>query len=229
MNYLVNCVYAGAQVVERISTYKVFKLVHLEKRIRHQLFSLRHEERWAFWRWLWGNLRGKVCTDHGYNPLFEVVDALYGPGDNQGEVIQIAEDSFWGRSKQIDIMTPGHTLYLAKQLANNLRRIGFKCEIHDEQFCNFEDIPYIVICAQIMKRLPQRYICYQMEQTINSRWLTEQYFTIMRNAYAVWDYSLVNISYFSQYPELKKETLLCAAWYNRRKCDLFSARSTAGL
>lgn len=205
VNYLVNCVYAGAQVVERISTYKVFKLVHLEKRIRHQLFSLRHEERWAFWRWLWGNLRGKVCTDHGYNPLFEVVDALYGPGDNQGEVIQIAEDSFWGRSKQIDIMTPGHTLYLAKQLANNLRRIGFKCEIHDEQFCNFEDIPYIVICAQIMKRLPQRYICYQMEQTINSRWLTEQYFTIMRNAYAVWDYSLVNISYFSQYPELKKK------------------------
>lgn len=232
VNYFVNCVYSGAQVVRKLATYRAFKLIHLEKRIKHQLFSRKREERLAFWHWLKGSFQGKVCDDHSYNPLFEIVDALYGPGDNQEESVQITDDSFWNfTSKRIDIMTPGHTLYLARQLANNLRRIGFECEIHDEQFCKFEDIPYIIICAQIMKNLPPRYICYQMEQTINSRWLTEQYFTIMKKAYAVWDYSLVNIAYFSQYPELKKklyyvplgiteESVACALPGMQQNCDV---------
>ena len=209
VNYLVNCIYSGAQTVGKLAEYRDFKLIHLEKRIKHQLFSKDRTSRKAFWKWLSGRLHRQTCDDHAYNPLYEVVDALYGPGDNQPEVIQISDDAFWGASRRIDIMTPGHTLYLARRLAENLHRAGYTCEIHDEQFCEFEDIPYIVICAQIMKALPPHYICYQMEQTINSRWLTDQYFAIMRNALAVLDYSLVNVGYFSQYPDIKKKLFYC--------------------
>ena len=44
-----------------------------------------------------------------------------------------------------------------------------------------------------------------MEQTINERWMTENYFRILRGASAILDYSLVNILYFSQFEELKRK------------------------
>ena len=54
-----------------------------------------------------------------------------------------------------------------------------------------------------MSQLPECYIAYQMEQTINSRWLTDKYIEILGQAEAVLDYSKVNIEYFSKYEKIK--------------------------
>ncbi len=56
-----------------------------------------------------------------------------------------------------------------------------------------------------MQQLPPCYICYQMEQTINSRWLSDRYISVLENSKAVLDYSKVNIAYFDRYDEVKNK------------------------
>ena len=107
--------------------------------------------------------------------------------------------------KRIDILTVGHTEYIAGILKEMLVSHGIECNILYEQPELYEDIPYIIICPQIFTKFPPLYIAFQMEQTIDPRWMTEQYFKILRNAYAVFDYSLVNLEYFSKDPEIKNK------------------------
>ena len=95
--------------------------------------------------------------------------------------------------KRVDILTVGHTEYIAGILKEMLVSHGIECNILYEQPELYEDIPYIIICPQIFTKFPPLYIAFQMEQTIDPRWMTEQYFKILRNAYAVFDYSLVNL------------------------------------
>ncbi|VTN10213.1 Uncharacterised protein [Raoultella terrigena] len=49
---------------------------------------------------------------------------------------------------------------------------------------------HIVVCPQMFKQLPKHYIAFQMEQSVNSRWFTEEYFARLNNAVAIFDYSL---------------------------------------
>lgn len=107
--------------------------------------------------------------------------------------------------KRVDILTVGHTEYIAVILKEMLVSHGIECNILYEQPELYEDIPYIIICPQIFTKFPPLYIAFQMEQTIDPRWMTEQYFKILRNAYAVFDYSLVNLEYFSKDPEIKNK------------------------
>lgn len=104
--------------------------------------------------------------------------------------------------ERIDIIVIQHTLYIAELLQGILLSAGINCEIHLKEPEEFKDIPYIMICPQNFKRFPPLYIAFQMEQTINPRWLTEEYINILHNAYAVFDYSMVNIEYFSNDPLL---------------------------
>lgn len=60
------------------------------------------------------------------------------------------------------------------------------------------DIPHFVICPQIFQKLPEKYVAFQMEQSINSRWFTESYFQSLKNAFAIFDYSLTNIRFLNQ-------------------------------
>jgi GR25 family glycosyltransferase involved in LPS biosynthesis len=57
---------------------------------------------------------------------------------------------------------------------------------------------HIVICPQMFPELPKNYVAFQMEQSINPRWFTAEYFAILNNAIAVFDYSLTNIEYLLQ-------------------------------
>lgn len=104
--------------------------------------------------------------------------------------------------KRMDIVTVPHTAYIAQMLQSVLLDAGLDCHIHFSEPDQYDDIPYIIICPQIFKKFPAVYIAFQMEQTINSRWLTEEYMDILHNAYAVFDYSLENIKYFNQDPML---------------------------
>lgn len=104
---------------------------------------------------------------------------------------------------RIDILTVNHTGFIADEIKAMLEANGIECEIHFEQPETYDDIPYIIICPQIFTKFPRLYIAFQMEQTIDPRWMTELYFKILRNAYAVFDYSPVNLEYFGKDPEIK--------------------------
>ena len=103
---------------------------------------------------------------------------------------------------RIDIISVQHTAYVARLLQGILWDAGLECNLYLQEPEQFENIPYIMICPQNFKHFPPLYIAYQMEQTINSRWLTEEYMEILHNAYAILDYSLENINFFSNDPTL---------------------------
>lgn len=84
-----------------------------------------------------------------------------------------------------------------------LSRFNLQAELVTEMPQHFGDGLYIVICPQIYKRLPPREqrIFFQMEQSVSSRWFSQEYLNIMYNSLAVFDYSLKNIQFLeSQRP-----------------------------
>lgn len=107
--------------------------------------------------------------------------------------------------KRIDIMAVEHTAYLAELFRGILIEAGLESQIHLTEPEKYLDIPYFIICPQNFKHFPPVYIAVQMEQTINSRWLTNEYIEILHNAYAVFDYSLENIKFFNNDPLLAKK------------------------
>ncbi len=183
VNYLLGRIDFAHEQVTALSKRRMFKLVHLVDIIKGKLTN------------------STASTD--FNCLHKIDDALYGSGDYTAERIEYKCDI--SAAKRIDIITPGHTLFLAKQLSSYLKECGIESQIHDSSINEFEQIPYILICANIMAQFPKCYICYQMEQTINSRWLTDRYIKVLENAQAVLDYSCVNIEFFNKYEEIKNK------------------------
>lgn len=105
-------------------------------------------------------------------------------------------------SERVGIIVTEHTRYIANIICDCLEKCGLKGEIHIDSVEKYEDIPYIIICPQFLKSFPRLYTVVQMEQTVSTRWMTQDYLNILRNAYAVFDYSMVNINYFSQDPAI---------------------------
>ncbi len=103
---------------------------------------------------------------------------------------------------RVGIIVTEHTLYIANIINDCLAKCGLKGEIHINSVDSYEDIPYIIICPQFLKEFPRLYTVVQMEQTVSTRWMTPEYLNILRNAYAVFDYSMVNINYFSKDPSI---------------------------
>lgn len=104
--------------------------------------------------------------------------------------------------KRMDILAVPHTAFVARLLQGILQDAGLESHIHLTQPESYESIPYLIICPQNFTVFPEVYLAFQMEQTVSSRWLTEDYLNILRNAYAVFDYSLENIAYFRKDPVL---------------------------
>ena len=126
-----------------------------------------------------------VSAGPGYQPM---------PVDEAFEVFKTCS--------RIDIMAVSHTAYIAELLQNILLDAGIESCIHLTEPEQYENIPYIMICPQNFKKFPPIYIAFQMEQTVSTRWLTDEYLQILRNAYAIFDYSLVNIKYFGNDPAI---------------------------
>lgn len=95
----------------------------------------------------------------------------------------------------ISILTVKHTLFIAHLLEQSLKKIGFSCDILIDEQSKYNDNLHIIICPQIFKKLPSNYISFQMEQSVSSRWFTEEYFNVLRNSYAILDYSIKNIAF----------------------------------
>lgn len=124
-------------------------------------------------------------------------------GDSCEETVEtLAIPSFYDPGSPITILTTKHTVFVAKLLENSLKKINIQTNILVGEAESYGEEMHIVICPQMFQHFPGRYVAFQMEQTISSRWLTEKYMDILRHAYAVFDYSLVNIKYFKQHADI---------------------------
>lgn len=99
-------------------------------------------------------------------------------------------------SDGIIVLSTKHTHYIAKLISNALNNINVvNSIIFEKPNMGYSDQWHIVICPQIFESLPQHYIAFQMEQSVSSRWFTEDYFNRLKNARFIFDYSLTNIEY----------------------------------
>ncbi|WP_353237840.1 hypothetical protein [Limnohabitans sp.] len=103
----------------------------------------------------------------------------------------------FGERKTITVVSPNATLYVARMLRWQLSRFKLQAELVTEMPQHFGDGLYIVICPQTYKRLPPREqrIVFQMEQSVSTRWFTQEYLNVLYNSLAVFDYSLKNIAF----------------------------------
>lgn len=106
-----------------------------------------------------------------------------------------------GPPKHWCVMATPHTLFIAHLIARQLRNQGWEVDITTEPPAGFPHQMYIVVCPQMFKQLPpgERRIVYQMEQSVSSRWFTDDYFHILEHSMAVLDYATVNIEFLAQH------------------------------
>uniref|UniRef100_UPI003989FB7A GT99 family glycosyltransferase N-terminal domain-containing protein n=1 Tax=Serratia sp. (in: enterobacteria) TaxID=616 RepID=UPI003989FB7A len=102
-------------------------------------------------------------------------------------------------TQHVVILASRHTLYVAHRVEKSLVDLGLGVTIvHAYSAVADSGQMHIVICPQMFPELPKNYVAFQMEQSINPRWFTAEYFSILNNAIAVFDYSLTNIEYLLQ-------------------------------
>lgn len=99
-------------------------------------------------------------------------------------------------NEPITILCPIHTFFIADLFQNSLKKINIESRIITSEPGFYGTGLYIVICPLAFRNLPARYFAFQLEQSVSSRWLTEEYFSQLSSAQFVFDYSLVNIDYF---------------------------------
>ncbi|NIE66106.1 DUF4915 domain-containing protein [Burkholderia sp. Ax-1719] len=114
----------------------------------------------------------------------------------------------------IVILTVKHCLYIAHAIQASLARADIQSEIIlARPPGGYEDVPHIVICPQIFDTLPGFYVAFQMEQSVSSRWFTPEYFKILENSYAVFDYSLENIAFLQDNGLSRRQTFYLPVGY----------------
>lgn len=98
----------------------------------------------------------------------------------------------------IVILTTHHCEYIARAMRGALQRVGIAAEIIFERPTGgYADVPHFVICPQMFPVLPGFYVAFQMEQSVSSRWFTDEYLGRLENSFAVFDYSTRNISFLA--------------------------------
>lgn len=94
------------------------------------------------------------------------------------------------------ILTTKHCLFVANLIKLHLSKVGVVADIIlDKPSNGYVDHLHYVICPQIFSELPPFYVAFQMEQSVSSRWFNPNYFQQLENAFAVFEYSLINVEY----------------------------------
>ncbi len=105
------------------------------------------------------------------------------------------------------LCTP-HTLFIANALSERLAKHGIASEVLTGGLEDFSHDFYIVLCPQMFKHLPppDKRVVFQLEQSVSSRWFTEDYIKLLSDSVGVLDYSLGNIDFLAQkgvkYPKI---------------------------
>jgi hypothetical protein len=124
------------------------------------------------------------------------------------------------------VLTPPHTLFLAQLIATRLEHHGWTVDIHTADLAHHDHDFYFVLCPQIFKNLPpgEKRIVFQLEQSVSSRWFTDDYLSLLNNSLFVLDYNLDNIRFLSEkgikYPLVYYVPIGCQALAQRPvPCD----------
>ncbi|MGP3713387.1 methyltransferase type 11 [Brucella sp. RRSP16] len=106
------------------------------------------------------------------------------------------------------ILCTPHTFFIANAISERLAKHGIGSEIMAGSPDDFNYAFYIVLCPQMFKTLPpaDKRVVFQLEQSISSRWFTDDYIKILFDSVATIDYSLVNIEHLAtkgvRYPKV---------------------------
>ena len=97
------------------------------------------------------------------------------------------------------ILATQHTLFVAHLIAEQLMKHGWSVEIVTGSPKKFNHDMYVIVCPQMFTTLPpkKKRICFQMEQSVRSGWFTQNYLDILKNSFAVLEYSLLNIEFLA--------------------------------
>ncbi|WED82728.1 glycosyltransferase family 25 protein [Aeromonas media] len=97
---------------------------------------------------------------------------------------------------ELVILTTAHCGYLAELMCASLKKVNIQAVVQYQMpEEGYLDVLHIVICPQMFPVLPGQYIAYQLEQSVSSRWFTEDYLARLENSLAIFDYSLKNIAF----------------------------------
>ncbi|ERM01392.1 hypothetical protein Q644_21905 [Brucella intermedia 229E] len=77
---------------------------------------------------------------------------------------------------------------------------GIEAEISEGDVGVFERDFYVVLCAQMFKKLPppDRRVVFQLEQSVSSRWFTPEYIRVLDESFAVIEYSMANLKFLAE-------------------------------
>lgn len=129
-------------------------------------------------------------------PLARGFMARGGPKPVAPELVQFDLRSSTG---SVVVLTTRHCEYIAREIHDALERVGIASEVIFEQPAGgYADAPHFVICPQMFPVLPGFYVAFQMEQSVSSRWFTEDYIDRLEKSYAIFDYSTRNISFLKE-------------------------------
>ena len=105
-----------------------------------------------------------------------------------------AVEKCWG------IITTQHTQFIAHLIADRLRAHDWKVEVMTEAPSSFHHDWYVIICPQMFAKIPpgEKRIVFQMEQSVSSRWFTDDYLHTLENSLAVLEYALINIEFMTK-------------------------------
>jgi len=111
--------------------------------------------------------------------------------ENISTLCRLDKNKHWG------ILTTPHTLFIAHLIKNRLQALNWSVEVITTPPKNFDADWYIVICPQMFKNLPpaEKCVVFQLEQSVSSRWFTEEYLNTLETSLAVLDYNLININF----------------------------------
>lgn len=146
-------------------------LDQLKKTLEGNAFA---EGAWNALRWIYW--RGNIPPAPGLPPAD--TDPVSEPGDS------------------VTILCSLHTVFIARLIRHSLGLVSIRSDILTCEPAIYKSGLHIVVCPQMFRKLPEHYIRFQMEQTLSSRWLTEEYMMSLEKSFAVLDYSRVNIHYY---------------------------------
>lgn len=168
-----------------------YKLSQSLKRLVHVFAPFGSRRYWALRKCL---RCVKKITPHGKNTLKEslVENSVVGLGYDPSFLC-----SYLNSDEEIILVCSLHTQFIAKLFKNELISLNKKVSviIYSDSIIYDNKKLHILIAPSFFKAVPERYIIFQLEQSISSRWFTEDYFAKLSNSLAVFDYSQDNISY----------------------------------
>ncbi len=175
----------------QISTIVSTKSWRLTAGLRHSTSVLRHVRRFA--------QRGLKVFEYLRKGEFRTLKSRMAAFQQDRRLANKLSANADGQGFRFGVLTPPHTLFLAQLIASRLEHHGWSVDIHTSELDNYDHDFYFVLCPQIFKTLPpgEKRIVYQLEQSVSSRWFTEDYLSLLNHSLFVLDYNLDNIRFLS--------------------------------